>query len=702
MKRTWLILVSALLLTACSSQGSGPIDGSGGSGGDAGAGGAAGDGGAGGAGGEMFTYPNLDCDPLVPEFCGYPFPSNVYTIADDATPTGRRVSFGPGLLRGENQSGPWDTCDGFSAGTPILTALPGLSGVELNGETDIDASLETDSPTIVLDAESGELVPHFAEIDIRAPTAEQRSLVIRPVVRLKDDTRYIVAARNLTNEDGMLIEASDVFAALRDETSSEDPSVEPRRDVYEDIFKKLGEAGWAREGVQIAWDFNTASDQNNTQWMLHMRDEALQLVENDGGIQYRITSEDFDFQSDNIAVRIEGEYRVPLYTNTPDTGALLNFGEDGMPEVNPDMPWTWVPFLLLIPNSATEEDPAAIVEYGHGLFGAKEEPTYGSQRHHLSFMNTYNYAYASADLWGMESEDRTTAGAMLLTGQVSLLTTMFERLHQGFLNYVLLMRMMKESFANDPEYGRSIKSDEAYYYGISQGGIMGGVFLALTNDVERGALGVMGQPYSLLLFRATGLAPFLEIIEMPYPDKRMQQLLVALYQMLWDRVEPNGYNHHITQNTLPGSNPKTVLTRIAVGDHQVTNLAAHLMARTLNATHVDTGLTRDVWGVGKVSSTAAGESPYFEYDFGLPEVSHCNFPMILCDDPHELPRRRTAARIQLDEFLRNGTGTNRCDPEDGDEPVTAPGVCSYPSLSGCEPEEDDEAAQAICTPGVSF
>jgi hypothetical protein len=256
---------------------------------------------------------------------------------------------------------------------------------------------------------------------------------------------------------------------------------------------------------------------------------------------------------------------------------------------------------------------------------------------------------------------------------------------------------MKTSFAADENYGQYLNTDEAYYYGISQGGIMGPVFLALSNDVERGALGVMGQPYNLLLFRATGLAPFLEIIDMSFTDKREHQLLVALYQMLWDRVEPNGYTHHIRENLLPGSNPKQVLTRAAIGDNQVTNLASHLMARTLKAKHVDTG-QRDVWGVDSATSTSFGESAYVEYDFDLPKVPLCDVPMTLCDDPHEYPRRRVAARAQLDEFLRNGTVTNHCTPDDGDEhPAEAEGICSYPTLSGCT-DETDEDAQALCIP----
>ena len=122
------------------------------------------------------------------------------------------------------------------------------------------------------------------------------------------------------------------------------------------------------------------------------------------------------------------------------------------------------------------------------------------------------------------------------------------------------------------------------------------------------------------------------------------------------------------------------------------------MARTMKLDHLDVG-TRDVWGLEKTPATQDGESFYVEYDFDLPKVPACNTPMVLCDDPHELPRRRTAARTQLDEFLRGGTGTNHCNPDDGDSaPAAGPGICSYPSLSGCDGETDEDA-QALCTPG---
>ena len=90
---------------------------------------------------------------------------------------------------------------------------------------------------------------------------------------------------------------------------------------------------------------------------------------------------------------------------------------------------------------------------------------------------------------------------------------------------------------------------------------------------------------------------------------------------------------------------------------------------------------------------------FMEYDFGLPGQPFCNVPMSLCDDPHGDLRKREAARKQLNEFLKNGTGTNHCLVDDADtEPAVADGVCSFPSLAECEMGETEEDTQALCIP----
>ncbi len=697
MKRTWLILVSAFLFAACSDS-----ETSGG-----------GEGGVGGDGGLGFQYPLLDCDPLVPDFCGFPFPSNVQTIEDASTETGRRVRFGEKTLRG-NDSTPWDYSDGFSAGSPIMTFLPGATGVEFGGPQNIEQSVSTTSPTILLDAETGDLVPHFAEVDAAARNAGERAVMIRPARRLRDDARYIVAFRNLTDEEGAVIEASPEFAALRDETESDEESVEARREVYEDIFAKLADEGWERDGIQIAWDFNTASSANNTRWLEHMRDTAFELIEADDGFKYTLdieeSSEDMGaIDPTNIAYRIFGTFRVPLFMSTPEPGSLLLLDEDEMPMVNEDTPWADIPFEVLIPQSA-KENPAPIIEYGHGLFGEKEQIESG---HFRSFMNEYNYIFVGTDLQGMSGSpgdpsepespsDFDVVVDVLGAGNFAGIQTLWDRLHQGFLNHLVLLRLMKEAFAEDDTYGPYVKGDEAYYHGISQGGIMGSVVLALSNDVERGALGVMGMPYSLLVFRSVDFDPFLTAIRLYYPDRRVNQLLLGMGQMPWDRVEPMGYAHRVTKDPLPGVNAKEVLMRAAIGDWQVTTLGAHILARTMEAPLLDSGLQDaglrdDIWGLQKVESTDSG-SFYVELDFGHPGEPLCNLPPDgICKDPHEYPRRREASRKQLDEFLQNGTGTNHCLVDDPDsEPAVADGVCSFPSLSGCT-NETEETVEAICS-----
>ncbi|MEO0601086.1 MAG: hypothetical protein AAF211_06595 [Myxococcota bacterium] len=622
-------------------------------------------------------YPLIDCDPLVPEFCGFPFPTNVSTVADDTTPTGRRVRFGVESLQ-DNRSDPWDDADGFSAGTLILTQLTGAVADGLASSTNLEASLADDARTLVLDTVTGEKVPHFAEVDVRAPSVEERSLSIRPVVRLADARRYIVAIRDVVDDGGAVIPASDAFTALRDGTDSDEPTVETRRELYDDIFTRVEEVGWSREELQIAWDFTTASDANNTSWLLHMRDEAMGLVGE--GPTFTIDAVDTEFDPATIAFKIDGTLQVPLYMTADRPNSTLLFGPDGLPEINEETPFAEVPFEVLIPQSALKE-PAALMQYGHGLFGRRTQIESG---HFRTFINEYNYVIFGVDLQGMSSDDADPVGVALYLSDFAGIRTMFDRLHQGFLNSLVAMRMMKTSFAADATYGQYIAADEAYYLGISQGGISGSPYMALSQDVQRGALGVTGQPYSLLLMRSVDFDPFLDIIASRWPDARQQQLLVALTQMPWDRVEPTGYSHHVTADPLRDTDVKEVLLRVAIGDHQVPTLGGHIMARTMGAVHLESGI-RDIFGLDRVSSTDSG-SFYTEYAFGLPEVPDCGIPMGLCEDPHGKVRQLDEARQQLDTFFREGRGQNFC----------VDGVCSFPDRSECGPDEDDAATAALC------
>ena len=566
------------------------------------------------------AWPELDCDGITPSHCMLPFPSNVFTVTDPSTPTGRRVA-----LKAENlpinfydvgiDPAPWNELDGFSTGLGLMTHLPNATLTGLAGPFEPELSLEEDHPTVVIDAETGERVPHYVELDQHSSKDNLRAFIIRPVVRPKDGTRYIVAIRNVVDADGVPLPASDGFAALRDYSASADPGVGERRKLYADIFKRLLDAGIMRDDLQLAWDFTTSSQQSNTTPLLHMRDIALGLVGPDGP-EYTIESIE-ENPMPEVRYKIIGHMTVPLFLDQTGPGANMIRDANGLPKINPAMPEADFQFTVWIPPSA-EQNQASLAQYGHGLFSDQNEPDYFE----TPFSAAYNYVLFSVDWIGFAREDdEIHAAAVVDSGRFEDFSTITDRSHQGIINHLLAMRMMMGRFSRDEavQMGGRPAYDPArrFYYGSSQGGILGGVYMALSTDVTRGMLDTCGQPYNLLLPRSRGFDRFFDIIKPNYDNPLDQMLLLSMAQMLWDRVEPNGFTAHIQNNLLPNTPAHEVMIRPAIGDHNVTTLGAHIMARTVGAVHYDTGL-RDVYGLEKVEGTWSGGSVLVEYDFGLP------------------------------------------------------------------------------------
>ncbi len=631
--------------------------------------------GGGGGGAPSDKWPNLGCDPLVPEHCGFPFPSNVQTVADPGTPTGRRVSllddfFPPaanGYLPVEK---PWNRSDGFSPGSAIVAYLPGASPTGLPNADQVADSVTPSSPTVILDMTTGQLVPHWTDVDRSTPDEIERTLLLHPAVPLVDNTRYVVAIRGVKDGSGADIPPSAAFAALRDGGAFDHPSIDARRPLYAELFAALESAGVGQSDLQLAWDFTTASRENNTGPLLHMRDDALARVGVDGPA-YTIDSVVTDLDPANIAYALHGTMEVPLYLDQPDPGAVLLLDAvTGLPTVNTRQPTYSVEWELLIPQSALTT-PAKILQYGHGLLGSH---TQVESEHFRTFCNTFGYAIFSVKMAGMAEEDEGFIIAQVAGGRTDELSKFTDRLHQGMLNNLMGMRLMATGLDTDPTYGAYLDGTQRFYWGISQGGIFGGTYMALSTDVERGVLEVMGQPYNVLLNRSVDFAPFVAVLNVSFPDGRDQQLFLGLVQMLWDRVEPNGFAKYAVEDKLPGSPAdRRVMMRVALGDHQVTTYGAHVMARAMGAKHVDTGL-RDVFGLeptaGPVDEPGA---TYFEYDFGLPPEPLCNIPLTACEDPHGKLRKLDEARVQIDQFFTTGVAANTCPG----------GLCAHPELSGC-------------------
>ncbi len=507
-------------------------------------------------------------------------------------------------------------------------------------------------------------VPHFAELVRSAAVTgeDDRTFLIRPVVRPKDGTRYIVAIRDVVDATGAKLPPSPAFAALRDGTPFGDPSIDARRALYDDIFAKLEAAGIPRGDLQLAWDYTTASRENNTGWLLHMRDDALAAVGEDGP-EYRILSIEED-PNPNIKRRILGAMTVPLYLDQPGPGGRLVFGDDGLPRRNGTAEYE---FLVHVPHAATTGTPRPPLQNGHGLLGDKVE---GRNGYLAELANRHGYVAFSVDFVGFAEDDEPTV-LDAVSGDIGKFRAAVDRQHQGMVNSLLAMRLMRGRFARDEnvQFGGqgAIDTSVGYYRGDSQGGIYGVTYMALTTDVTRGLLGEPGMPYNLLLNRSRDFEPFFILLRSVYTSGRDMQLVLALVQMLWDRTEPSGYAPYVNGEQLPGTPRHEVLLHVAIGDQQVTPLGAHLIARSVGARTLSPS-PRPIWGVEEVSGPFEG-SGIVEFDFGLDPVPDTNVPPTAPpdDDPHDAVRVLTAAYAQTDTFLRTGriepTCDGPCDPE---------------------------------------
>lgn len=619
------------------------------------------------------------CDPLDMRQCLLPFPSNHFLVDDPATDTGRRVAFPEGSAPA-NVDGTWveltewNRNDGFSPNTPILTYVPGLDAEASNLPpwTDLEASLAPDAPVVLIDVDSGERVPLWAELDAKADDDADRLLAIHPAVPLAEGHTYVVGLRNLAGADGELLDTSPVFAAYRDGWAADVSALADRAEVMDANLAALEAAGVARDELQLAWDFTVASQRNISERMLHIRDEALTAL-GDAAPAFTVTAVT-PAPDDGIAFQVEGTYTVPNYlTGDGGPGNRFFYG-DGVSATGDELPvqngTVEASFLCNVSDATVAgSEPAHLVQYGHGLLGSNREVGAGNLR---AFSNEHNTVFCATKWAGMSEDDIGNAAATL--AEFSNFPTMADRLQQGVLNQVFLGRLMihPDGLASDPAFQRAdgtplVDTAHLDYDGNSQGGIMGLMLAAVSPDIERAVLGVVGMNYSMLLERSVDFDTYEAIMEPAYPNDLDRVMLIALVQMLWDRGEGAGYVQHITSDPYAGTPAKDVLLHVAFGDWQVTELSAFVAARAMGVT-IHRPVTADGrsaekepgWGLESTAYPSDG-SAIVVWDSGSDPIPFENTPPRTSRDSHEDPRADPDVRRQKAAFLFDDTLIDVCD-----------------------------------------
>ncbi len=657
------------------------------------------------------------CDPTDASRCLLPFPNDLFTVLDGRTATGVRINLpAEGMPRSVGAKpmdvSEWNRNDGWSPGSPVLTFIEDL---DLEGSFGTDRamldtpelSLAADAPIVLLDADTGERHPYFAELDTHPATADdERTLIIRPLVNFTESHRYVIGLRDLVRTDGTAVEAGAAFAAIRDADLSGAKATSPEG-RYRRLLGDLTTAGVERDELILAWDFTIASAEGLAGRMLAIRDQSFAMlgdtdladlvVEGDAPA-YEVTKVE-QINNSDTAYRVTGTVDVPNFLTLPqDTANSAGFEYPGLPGagdiyaqnvpgsrfyygpenlspsptdlpmVNPAAPVFTAEFVCNVPTSVVTDGVAARpMLYGHGLLGSKGE----SQGSSVARMRERGFMPCGVDWAGMATED--VANVATILADMGNFPSLADRAQQGMLNFLLVGRALvhPDGLASDPAFqredGTPVFGGELVYDGNSQGAIIGGALTAVAPDFTKATVGVAGMNYSTLLNRSVDWeGAYGDIMYAFYPDKIDQQLVFALVQQVWDRSETNGYAAHATSDPYPNTPAHQVLIHVALGDYQVANVSAEVQARTMGAEllgsslafgrHWADGSAQRMFGFDDfLDGVAPSGSAMVYFDSGNPIPPSANVPpAALGQDPHSDPRKAPIGADQKRHFYDTG------------------------------------------------
>jgi len=603
----------------------------------------------------------IERDNLDESHCMLPFPTDYYRV-------GSQIQIPIAAMPVHREGKPVDPGNFKPVGWPTLTPIYfAMDGVTLQGVVPKDAigkSIEAASKTLIIDADTGALQPHWVEFDYESEDAGWPTVALRLAKPLDYNHRYVVAIRDLVDATGAVMPATRGFRALRDHSSPEVVGVEERRTRFEEkVFPVLAKAGVDRASLQLAWDFTTTTEEAVTQPLLTARAKLMALI-GDLGPEYTVTKvEDApDGPTGSIATMVTAIAKVPNFLEPKDKDGIkkLHLGADGLPEPVGTMD---VEFTLQIPRSAlTSATPAAVVQYGHGFLGRKAEANGSWMR---TWANRDNFLVLATDMEGMNEEAAITWFSVL-PSDASQAAHLSGWPFQGIMNHLALQRMVKGRLLQDtdPRYTKNGQPyyDPArlYYHGNSQGGTIGNIVISMSTDITRALLGEPGVGFAFLVSRATQWQSQGAIIEGGYPEKRDMMVLLGLVQVAFDRFEPANFVRRATVDPPPGLPVHQILIHVAKEDKQVNNDVNAIEGRVVGARLMQPAV-RPIWGLEPATPPLTGQNGWVEFDYGLAENPSPNRPVSNADDPHDYPRKDPVAQDQGWHFLETGEIQNYCD-----------------------------------------
>lgn len=580
--------------------------------------------------------------------------------------------------------------DGFSPASQIMFWYP--KGFSQNGLPRPEETLSHDSNIQLIEHPSGERIPVFVEPDARASPPFQ-ILYIRPLKRMKTNTRYIVVIKKgIKSQDDQEIQPPIFFKALLEnkDVRFSGTGEDPKKWIshFREIFSFLESQHMSKKDILIAWDFKTASENKILKEnMIEVRNNVYKFKDK---ITFTVDGvKDNPYSEDK---NLPEQYKYLIQKTVTGSFYAPRVDGNGLFEAQ---------YKLNIPRCVFANPLSAFkpMIFGHGLFGSTGE----LDSNNLIFSAQYFCTPIIATNWvGIDIKalgEITGFASSRKKHMVQIVEYIIDNLKQGHTNFLsLAILVKKQEFWNTikNKVGNfSIDTENPVYYGISNGAIQGSIFMTLTKDVKLGVLDVGGSVWTSMLERNRSwdrLRPLLYPMEEEYEIEVKK--VMAVVQILFDVADPITFAPYI----IKGSEefdivPKKIIYREALYDEQVPNFATRTFVRTAGIPAIKE-LPEDVFGVEKIDATQGYDgSGYLQVDTKIgtvPEYVTKNvsldflkkpdpkssvvrvwWPLINDGDfepPHNIPRKVLSVLEMQKRFYEEGKiyqlcSENKCDPD---------------------------------------
>ena len=609
-----------------------------------------------------------------------PWPSMIYAKEDASSETGYRLAI-PREAMPVNADGitvepdTFNRWDGFSAIAPMLAMFPtGVSAAGLPTFKNPEESLSPTSAVVLVNIDTGERVPLFAEVDQNTVDINKRALIIRPLARLDTSAHYAVGIRNTVKAaDGTPLVRPEAFEALVSGKGFSHPNFKKLEKTAPEMFAALETAGLPKSEMVLAWDFVTVSDTFLRADLTAMREQALPAIGTNGANLTFTTN----VQANTPATykRYLGTFKSPDFmTNGEADSSILRRDAAGKPTV---MGVRDAKYAAIIPACvSTQPLPRPTIVFGHGLFGSSEE--YLTDNFVIDLAQDHCLVIVAGDFIGLTS--RQLALAPLAVNDLNRGPQIVEKLAQSVIDFIALESIVRGPMATSDAFKYNgtpvIDPAQTYYVGGSLGGIMGNTFMAYDPNITKGVLAVPGGNWSMLFERSTAWALLMGAAQGAYENPELYQLNLAMsLGMGFEPYDPMTTAAHVTKDPLFNNPVKKVLLWYAVGDCLVTNIATEMIAREMSLT-MTAPTVKQAWGI-PTSTTALVNGITLYDEKPTPMPLDTNEPPKEDNGTHSGVNRNPANLRQVQQFLLQDTVIDEC------KLASAPAPCDC-STGACE------------------